>query len=305
MIYTLTLNPALDYILHLPDLALGEVNRTSSETLLPGGKGINVSLVLSHLDIPSVALGFTAGFTGEVLKEMLKEQGISCNFIPLPQGFTRINVKLKASCETEVNGRGPVIDADALKRLYAVLDTLTDGDILVLAGSVPGDMPDTLYKDMMQRLKDKKLSVVVDATGTLLTNTLPFHPFLIKPNFSELQELFQEPLKTHTDLCRCGRELQRMGARNVLISLGGDGALLLTEDGQELYQSAPKGRVINTTGSGDSMVAGFLTGFLESGDYRHALRLGVCAGSASAFSENLATKDAIRNLERGILKDKQ
>ena len=304
MIYTLTLNPSLDYILQVPDYTEGGINRTAGETLRPGGKGINVSLVLNNLGLPTTALGFAAGFTGEMLMRMLDSQGVRSDWIPLPQGFTRINVKIKADKETDINGQGPWIDQTAMAQLYEKLEILNDGDTLVLAGSVPCGIPDTLYQDILSFLQKKDILTVVDATGSLLTNTLSLHPFLIKPNLMELEEIFGETLKTKEDICRCAKELRHKGARNVLVSLGSDGALLVCEDGQVLSQSAPKGTVINTTGAGDSMIAGFLAGFAKSQDYTQALRLGICAGSASAFSENLATKNEIRNLERGILDKK-
>lgn len=304
MIYTLTLNPAVDYIVQVPDYTAGAVNRTAGEKLLPGGKGINVSWVLKNLGTPNIALGFAAGFTGELLTNMLEHQGIQSNLLILPHGQTRINVKIKAKQETDINGQGPLIDQDALSRLYEKLSRLKDGDTLILAGSAPVGIPDTIYRDILRYLHNKDILTVVDATGTLLTNTLSYRPFLIKPNLFELEEIFGQTLTTQDDICRYAKELQQKGARNVLVSLGGDGALLVCEDGQILSQAAPEGKVINTTGAGDSMIAGFLAGFGESKNYAHALRLGICAGSASAFSENLATKNEIRSLERGILHKK-
>ncbi len=304
MIYTLTLNPAVDYIVQVPDYTAGAVNRTTGEKLLPGGKGINVSWVLKNLGIPNIALGFAAGFTGALLTSMLQHQGMQSELLTLPNGQTRINVKIKTKQETDINGQGPLIDQDALTRLYEKLNSLKDGDTLVLAGSAPTGIPDTIYRDILSYLNNKDILTIVDATGSLLTNTLPYRPFLIKPNLNELEELFGETLTTQDDICRCAKELQQKGARNVLISLGGDGALLLCENGQVLSQPAPEGKVINTTGAGDSMIAGFLAGFAESKHFTHALHLGICAGSASAFSENLATKNEIRILERGILHKK-
>ena len=304
MIYTLTLNPAVDYIVQVPDYTLGAINRTAEEQLLSGGKGINVSWVLKNLGIPNIALGFTAGFTGELLANMLERQGIQSDFIPLPQGQTRINVKIKTEQETDINGQGPLIDPDDLEKLSKKLSMLKDGDTLVLAGSVPLGIPDTIYGDILSSLQERDILTVVDATGSLLTNALPYHPFLIKPNLNELEEIFGENLPTRDDICRCAKELQQRGARNVLVSLGGDGALLVCEDGQVLFQSAPEGKVINTTGAGDSMVAGFLAGFAEHKNFTYALLMGIAAGSASAFSENLATKNEIRILERGILHKK-
>ncbi|MEE1013867.1 MAG: 1-phosphofructokinase [Clostridia bacterium] len=305
MIYTLTFNPALDYIIQVPTYTEGIVNRTVGEKILPGGKGINVSIVLNSLGVPSTALGFAAGFTGTVLTQMLAEQGIQSDFIYLQKGFSRINVKIKARQETEINGQGPEIDAKALTLLYEKLGTLAKGDILILAGSVPNTLPDSTYREIMEHLAEKNLTVVVDATGSLLTNTLELRPFLIKPNLAELEEIFDKKLHTDEEIADCAKELCRRGAENVLVSMGGKGALLVTGAGQVFYHPAPKGRVINSTGAGDSMVAGFLAGYLKTQDMMHALRLGICAGSASAFSQNLATKDAIRSLERGILESKK
>lgn len=305
MIYTLTFNPALDYIIQVSNYTEGIVNRTANEKILPGGKGINVSTVLNSLGIPSTALGFTAGFTGTVLEQMLAEQGIQSDFIHLQEGFSRINVKIKAQQETEINGQGPEIDAEALTLLYQKLDKLTKGDILVLAGSVPSTLTDSIYREIMEHLAEKNLTVIVDATDALLTNTLELRPFLIKPNLAELEEIFDQKLYTNEAIIDCARELCRRGAENVLVSMGGKGALLVTSAGQVLYHPAPKGKVINSTGAGDSMVAGFLAGYLETHNLADALRLGICAGSASAFSQNLATNDAIRSLERGILKSKK
>lgn len=305
MIYTLTFNPALDYIIQVPNYTEGIVNRTANEKILPGGKGINVSTVLNSIGIPSTALGFTAGFTGTVLEQMLAEQGIQSDFIHLEEGFSRVNVKIKAQQETEINGQGPEIDAKALALLYQKLDKLTKDDILVLAGSVPSTLKDSIYREIMEHLAEKSLTVIVDATNALLTNTLELRPFLIKPNLAELEEIFDQKLYTNEAITDCARELCRRGAENVLVSMGGKGALLVTSAGQVLYHPSPKGKVINSTGAGDSMVAGFLAGYLETHNLADALRLGICAGSASAFSQNLATKDAIRSLERGILESKK
>lgn len=304
MIYTLTFNPALDYIITVPDYKEGKVNRTASEKILAGGKGINVSTVLSNLGYDNTALGFTAGFTGKVLESMLASLGVKSDFIALDNGFSRINVKIKAEKETEINGQGPKINANAIDMLYNKLDKLGNNDILVLAGSIPNTMPDTIYCDIMERLKDKNLHIIVDATGDLLTNVLKYKPFLIKPNNFELGEIFGKELKNDQDIEECAKELRLRGAENVLVSMGADGALMVTADGRTLRCSAPDGRVVNTTGSGDSTVAGFIAGYLEKRDYEYALKLGICAGSASAFSHNLATKEEIQDVFYKFTKNK-
>lgn len=293
MIYTVTFNPSLDYIADVENFREGMVNRTSSERILPGGKGINVSLVLSHLGYENTALGFLAGFTGAQIEKLLTVQGIATDFIQVRAGCSRINVKLRSGRETEINGQGPEISSADIEKLYAKLDTLSDGDILVLAGSVPDVMPRTVYLDIMKRLKKKRLKIVVDATNELLRNVLPYQPFLIKPNLSELEELFHTRIEDTTEMIAYAKKLQKMGARNVLISLAGDGAVLLAESGEVYESGAPQGIVKNSVGAGDSMVAGFLAGYLLSGDYRKALQMGICTGSASAFSEELATRENV------------
>lgn len=300
MIYTITFNPALDYIIQVPNYIEGTVNRTSEEKILAGGKGINVSTVLKNLGFDNTALGFISGFTGKVLKEMLSELNVKNDFISLENGFTRINVKIKADKETEINGQGPKISDDAIEKLYKKLDLLNDGDVLVLAGSVPNTLPESIYCDILEHLQNKDLKVIVDATGKLLTDTLKFKPFLIKPNNFELSEIIGKELTTDEEIAQGAKALQKTGARNVLISRGGDGALLVTENGDVLKSAAPKGKVINTTGAGDSMVAGFIAGYIEENDYTHALKMGLSAGSASAFSENLATGDEVRAIYKTI-----
>ena len=300
MIYTITFNPALDYIIRVPDYKEGLVNRTSEEKILAGGKGINVSTVLKNLGFDNTALGFTSGFTGNILKEMLDELGVKSDFIPLDNGFTRINVKIKADCETEINGQGPKISNNAIEKLYEKLDKLENGDVLVLAGSIPNTLTDTIYCSIMERLQGKDLKIIVDATGKLLTDTLKFHPFLIKPNNFELSEIVGKELTTDDEIAEGAKKLREMGARNVLISMGGSGALLVTENGEVYRSDAPKGKVVNTTGAGDSMVAGFIAGYLENGDYNHALKMGLSSGSASAFSENLATGDEVRAIYKTL-----
>jgi 1-phosphofructokinase len=299
MIYTVTFNPSLDYIVTVRDFMMGVVNRTSREIIFPGGKGINVSMVLKNLGEENTALGFVAGFTGEEIVRLLQEKGIQTDFIPVEQGTSRINVKLRAQSETEINGQGPQIASDDIRRLYEKLDQLQDGDTLVLAGSIPDTMPESMYMDIMDHLKDKKLNIVVDATRDLLMNVLPYHPFLIKPNNHELGEIFQTVLTDKDEVIRYAKKLQEKGARNVLVSMAGEGAVLVTEDGQEYRSEAPKGTLVNSVGAGDSMVAGFLYGYLTGGNYAEAFRYGVCTGSASAFSEELATKAEVEKILGG------
>lgn len=300
MIYTITFNPALDYIIRVPGYTEGAVNRTDDEKILAGGKGINVSTVLKNLGYDNTALGFVSGFTGNVIAEMLNGLGVKSDFIQLDNGFSRINVKIKAEKETEINGQGPRIEKKDIDELYRKLDRLKPGDILVLAGSVPNTLPDSIYCDIMEFLKDKQLDIIVDATGELLTNVLKYKPFLVKPNNFELGEIFDKVLKTDEEIADCARELRKRGARNVLVSMGGDGALMVTENDEVLRCKAPEGKVINTTGSGDSMVAGFIAGYIEKKNYEYALKLGLSAGSASAFSQNLATGEEIRRVYNSL-----
>lgn len=292
MIYTVTFNPSIDYIVTVPDFMTGMVNRTSHEIIFPGGKGINVSMVLTNLGCENTALGFTAGFTGDEIVRLLEEKGISTDFIRIEEGNSRINVKLRAQRETEINGQGPQISSRDIRSLYEKLDQLEVGDTLVLAGSIPDTMPESMYMDIMDHLKKKNLNIVVDATKDLLMNVLPYQPFLIKPNNHELGEIFGTVLTEKDEVIYYARKLQEQGARNVLVSMAGEGAVLVTEEGQEFRAKAPEGKVVNSVGAGDSMVAGFLYGFGETGSYEAAFRWGVCTGSASAFSEELATKEA-------------
>lgn len=296
MIYTVTFNPCLDYIVSLHDFQLGKTNRTCTEQMLPGGKGINVSTVLSNLGIENIALGFTAGFTGKEIEKRVEELGIRHDFIQIDNGFSRINVKLKDFDGTEINGMGPIIDKKAVGQLMLKLDKLTENDFLVLAGSIPGSMPDSIYQDILARLHQKGIHFVVDATKDLLLNALAYHPFLIKPNNHELGEIFQTELHTREEVIPYTKKLQEMGARNVLVSMAGEGAVLVAETGNVYKLPAPKGTLVNAVGAGDSMVAGFLAGWVEKHDYEHAFRMGVAAGSASAFSEMLATKEEIEQL---------
>jgi len=299
MIYTLTFNPSLDYILTVPNFTCGIVNRTTEEKLFPGGKGINVSMVLKNLGYESTALGYFAGFTGEKLKSLLEEKGIKTQFLPVQSGMTRINVKIRSEEESEINGQGPAIGKEDIDKLYKKLDELTDGDILVMAGSIPDVMPSTMYMDIMKHLEGKQLKIVVDATKDLLVNVLQYHPFLIKPNNHELGEIFGITIKEKSDVIEYAKKLQEKGARNVLVSMAGDGSLLLDENGTCHRLGVPKGTVRNSVGAGDSMVAGFLAGWLRTGDYTAAHRLGTAAGSATAFSDGLAEKkDILALLER-------
>ena len=296
MIYTVTFNPALDYVMKLTTLQTGQVNRSLDEEIQFGGKGINVSTVLKNLGWQSVALGYVAGFTGQALVQGLQAIGITTDFITLPQGMTRINVKIKGSEETEINGRGPEIGAEALLALMEKLDILQPGDCLVLAGSIPSGVPSDIYEQILSRLTDRQILSVVDATGSLLSNVLPYHPFLIKPNNQELGELFQTVLETDAEIIRCARQLQADGARNVLVSMAANGSILLDESGTVHRLGVPKGTVKNSVGAGDSMVAGFLAGWLETGDYAYAHRMGAATGSATAFSLGLAQKEAVETL---------
>ena len=297
MIYTITFNPALDYIVRLDHLKTGTINRTTQEYVLGGGKGINVSIVLNNLGMDTTALGFIAGFTGEEIVTQLNSFGVKEDFIRLREGLTRINVKVKASDEeTEINGRGPIISDDELKALYKQLDALTDKDTLILAGSIPSSLPSDMYELIMERLQHKNIRIVVDATKDLLTRVLPYKPFLIKPNNHELSEIFGRPLSTKEDLVEAAKALQEKGAQHVLISMAGDGAILVAADGTVYTSPAPKGTLVNSVGAGDSMVAGFITGFEKTGDLQEALYWGISSGSASAYSENLATLTEVEAL---------
>lgn len=293
MIYTVTFNPSLDYVIQVDKLVPGEINRTTHEAVYPGGKGNNVSVILSNLGHSSKALGFTAGFTGEALENMLKEFGCDTAFIRLPEGSTRINVKINAGEETEINGQGPVITEEAQSALFEQLDALKEEDILVLAGSIPNTLPSDIYERILEHLQGRGIHFVVDATKELLLKVLKYHPFLIKPNNHELGEMFGVTLKTGDEIVTYAKKLQEMGAENVLVSMAGDGAILLTEDGIIYKAKPPKGKVLNSVGAGDSMVAGFLIGYLNTGEYEKAFRLGVVTGSATAFQYWLATKEDI------------
>ena len=298
MIYTVTFNPALDYAVYLDTLEMGALNRAGGETLRCGGKGINVSVVLRNLGMDTRALGFLAGFTGRVIALWLEQMSVQNDFIMLPAGMSRINIKLKTGVETEINGQGPDIPPQALDALFAKLDRISKGDTLVLAGSIPASLPADVYERILSRLSGRGIRCVVDASGPLLLNVLQYHPFLIKPNEAELSELCGVPLTPGdlTGVKSCAARLQERGARNVLASLGPNGALLLTEDGKFLHQEAAAGTVRNSVGAGDSMVAGFLTGLHLTGSYREALRMGAAAGAATAFSDRLATRREVEEL---------
>lgn len=297
MIYTVTFNPAIDYIVRLDSFKAGATNRVTYEKVLGGGKGINVSIVLSNLGIKSTALGFLAGFTGDEIRRQLDGFGVAHAFISLEQGFSRIDVKIKAGEETEVNGQGPDIPKDKRDLLFQKLEQLKENDTLVLAGSIPKTLPDDIYERIMARLEKNKLRIVVDAEKRLLLNVLKYHPFLIKPNQHELGDMFDVVLKTDDEVIAHAKKLQEKGARNVLISMGGDGAIFVGEDGATYKSKVPKGTLVNSVGAGDSMVAGFLTGFEESGgDFKRAFLMGVASGSASAFSEELATRKEVEAL---------
>ena len=301
MIYTVTFNPSLDYIVSVDDFKLGLTNRTSSELILPGGKGTNVSTVLKNLGFESTALGFVAGFTGNEIVKRLNDMGIKSDFISIENGISRINLKLKSIDGTEINGAGPDISEEKVNKLMDKLNQLKEGDVLVLAGSIPSSMSDNIYRDIMADLKDRGVMIVVDATKDLLLNVLEYHPFLIKPNNHELGEIFDVKLTTREEVIPYGRKLQEKGARNVLVSMAGEGAVLIAEDGQVFDAPAPKGKLINGVGAGDSMVAGFVAGWIEKQDYEYAFHMGVALGSASAFSENLATKEEIINVYNQVV----
>lgn len=296
MIYTVTFNPAIDYVVELVSFNIGEINRTTREYMNLGGKGVNVSRVLTNLEVPNVALGFVAGFTGDALRNGLERMGVKTDFISLKEGNTRINVNIKGVEETNINARGPEIPNSAIDELFKKLDNLQSGDTLVLAGSIPTSLPNDMYERIMERLYGKGIRFVVDATRDLLVKSLKYEPFLIKPNNHELGEIFGLELTTDNEIIYYARELKKQGAKNVLISMAGDGAILVDENDVAHKIGTPKGKVKNSVGAGDSMVAGFCAGYLEKGDYKYALRMGTAAGSASAFSESLATKQEVIDL---------
>ena len=295
MIYTVTFNPSLDYIVATDSLILGKVNRTVSELILSGGKGVNVSIVLNNLNVKNRALGFIAGFTGKEIENGLKKLGCCCDFITIEKGFSRINIKIKAKEETELNGMGPEISQKELNQLFEKLDCLQSQDILILAGSVPNSLPQNIYEKIMERLQNKNIKIIVDATKDLLINVMKYQPFLVKPNTHELGELFHTTLNTEEDIIFYGKKLQQManGNVNVLVSRAGEGAILIGTDDNIYKSPAPKGTLINSVGAGDSMVAGFIAGYLKNHSLEEAFYMGVATGSASAFSKYLATKEEV------------
>ena len=296
MIYTVTFNPSLDYIIRVENLRLGVINRTYYENILPGGKGINVSIVLKNLGHESTALGFMAGFTGREIAARLEKFGVASDFIEVKEGLSRINVKVKSNEESEINGQGPNITEEDIQALYKQLDNLKEGDILIISGSVPNTLPGDMYERIMSRLEGRGIDIVVDAERALLVNVLKYHPFLIKPNNHELGDIYGVTLKTQDEVIPYAKKLQEEGARNVLISMAGEGAVFISEKGDVLKSPAPKGTVVNSVGACDSMVAGFVTGMIESNDYMTAFRMGLCTGSASAFSPDLATRPEVEAL---------
>lgn len=304
MIYTVTFNPSLDYIVSVENFRLGLTNRTSSELMLPGGKGVNVSTVLMNLGIENTALGFVAGFVGDEIIRRLEEMGVQNGFIRIEEGVSRINLKLKSIDGTEINGQGPVISPEHVEELMKQLDRLGEGDVLFLSGSIPSSMPDDAYQKIMERLDGRGVQIVVDATKDLLLNVLEYHPFLIKPNNHELGELFGVELKAREEVIPYAKKLQEKGAVNVLVSMAGEGAVLIDANEDVHMAPAPKGTLVNGVGAGDSMVAGFMAGWLEKQDYEHAFCMGVSAGSASAFSEHLATKAEIEAVYQQVTGNK-
>lgn len=300
MVYTVTFNPALDYVMNVEKLSTDDINRTESEELYYGGKGINVSAILSRLNIPTVALGFTAGFTGKKLKEMLDDDGIKNDFTELNSGFTRINVKVKFGKELDINANGPEITADKIKELFLKLKKLNDGDYLVLAGSVPASLPDDLYSKILEELSGKNINIVVDTTGNQLLNVLKYKPFLIKPNHHELGEIFGQEMDTTEKITEYAKKLQEMGAVNVLVSRGGDGAVLVDGNGTVHPAAAVEGTLVNSVGCGDSMVAGFIAGYITNNNYSEALKLSVASSAATAFSKELAKADEIYKIYKNL-----
>ena len=300
MIYTVTLNPSIDYVVETDKLKIGEVNRANKEELYPGGKGINVSLMLNELQAENTALGFLGGFIGEYIENTLASKGVNTEFIKLEEGFSRINLKIKNEVETEINGKGPHISEEKLQLLYKKIEKLKDEDILVLCGSIPNSLSNTLYQDIISMVAQKNVKVIVDATSNLLLNTLKYNPFLIKPNIHELEEIFDTKIDCIDSTIFYATKLKDMGAENVLISMGKDGALLIDSKGKIYLSNAPYGDVVNTVGSGDSMVAGFISGYLKTKDYKEALKLGASCGSATAFSSGIGEKKLIDILKNEI-----
>ncbi len=301
MIYTLTCNPSVDYVVQMAEFCPGMVNRAQGEQTFSGGKGINVTVILKNLGIPNRALGFLAGFTGDFIEQDLRELGCQTEFVRLAKGFSRINVKIKGQEESEINGGGPAVDQAAMEALFEKINGLQKGDMLIISGSIPPSLPKDLYEKILGLLDERGVYAVVDTAGEALMKTLRYEPFLIKPNRQELEELAQSRLFTREEIVAQGRRLQEMGAQNVLISMAAEGAVLLTSDGKVFFGEAPRGTVRNSVGAGDSMVGGFVAGWLKTGSYQAALQWGIAAGSASAFCEGLATGEEIcRLLEENI-----
>ena len=299
MIYTVTFNPAIDYVAVVDNLKINEINRTSIERISAGGKGINVSIILNNLEMENIALGFIAGFTGKEIKSRVEQKGVKTDFVYIPDKYSRINIKLQSNIngliaeETAINGEGPKISEEAINELMTKIEKIQKDDFIVLAGSVSRNMRNDIYEKICEKVKEKEAKIVADATGKLLVNVLKHNPFLIKPNKKELEEIFEKQIDTDEEVVFYARKLQEMGAENVLISMDKDGAILITKDKKMLYSEAPKGKVVNSVGSGDSMVAAFLTGYIKYNDYEKALKMGIAAGSATAFSKGLATKEEI------------
>ena len=296
MIYTVTFNPALDYVMNVADFLVGKIHYAESEHIYCGGKGINVSQILAQLGVESVALGFVAGFVGDKIESELNNMGIKTDFVRLKSGMSRINVKVRSGGETDVNTNGPFIDNDSLNQFFSKLDGLTEGDVLIVSGSVPKCLPANVYEDILSRVNGKGLLSVVDASGERLVNTLKYHPFLIKPNNDELSEIFEKEVSSLVEIADCAKRLQAMGAKNVLVSMGKNGSVLFCENGNILRADSVGGKAVNTVGAGDSMVAGFVAGYIKTADFAYALKLGTAAGSATAVSEGLATAEKINEL---------
>lgn len=296
MIYTVTFNPALDYVMNVADFSVGKIHYAESEHIYCGGKGINVSQILAKLGVESVALGFIAGFVGDKIESELNNMGIKTDFVHLKSGMSRINVKVRSGGETDVNTNGPFIDNDSLNQFFSKLDGLTEGDVLIVSGSVPKCLPANVYEDILSRVNGKGLLSVVDASGERLVNTLKYHPFLIKPNNDELSEIFEKEVLSLDEITDCAKRLQSMGAKNVLVSMGKNGSVLFCENGNILRADSVGGKAVNTVGAGDSMVAGFVAGYIKTADFAYALKLGTAAGSATAVSEGLATAEKINEL---------
>lgn len=300
MIYTITFNPALDYTLKVSNFKIGDINRTTTEKILPGGKGLNVSIVLKNLGVENTALGFIGGFTGKELKRKIEEKGIKTDFIEIENGITRINVKISSKSETAINGNGPQITEREIQLLLEKLQQINKNDIVILAGNIPKNIKNNIYEEICMILEKKGITYVVDATKELLLNILKYKPFLIKPNKEELEETFGVKIKSEEQIIIYATKMKELGAQNVLVSLGGKGAILVSENGTIYNKCAPKGEVVSTVGAGDSMVAGFIVGYLKNHNYEEALKMGIASGSASTFSENLATKEDVEQILKQI-----